>query len=207
MLDAYGMVWYLPAPRRCSNAHKGFETSCCVYQAGTQKAGREQGSCKRYPDDHERVHRHIDPQGSGKEGGVMLRVLDEGTYTRFWSKVDKTEGCWIWRAGTIGAGYGLFKFHGKNHYAHRISYETNAGIIPRGLEIDHLCRTKLCVNPAHLEAVPHRVNIHRIVRRNPCPHGNQVKRKCNLCMARAARLYRARKSLTGQNKTNLEVQS
>lgn len=46
-------------------------------------------------------------------------------------------------------------------YAHRLSYELFVGPIPDGYELDHLCRNRGCVNPAHLEAVTHRVNVLR----------------------------------------------
>lgn len=70
--------------------------------------------------------------------------------------------CWIW-TGTLrgrGRGYGRF-CEGVNKLAHRVSYEHFIGPIPRGMEIDHLCRQTLCVNPRHLEAVAHRKNVQR----------------------------------------------
>jgi hypothetical protein len=69
---------------------------------------------------------------------------------RFWSHVQKTESCWLWTGATEGGGYG------KVQIAKRLR-----GQIPDGLELDHLCRTLTCVNPDHLEAVTHRVNVLR----------------------------------------------
>jgi hypothetical protein len=71
-------------------------------------------------------------------------------------------GCWLWREHVGNCGYALVRpyLHGKNRtmLAHRLSYELFKGPIPMGLTIDHLCRVKSCVNPAHLEAVSNRVN-------------------------------------------------
>jgi len=90
---------------------------------------------------------------------------------RFWAKVDKSLdgiGCWVWTgAPTSGrnCGYGRFSIGGRADNrmvsAHRFAYELLVGIIPDGLTIDHLCRNRLCVNPAHLEAVDNRTNILR----------------------------------------------
>lgn len=72
--------------------------------------------------------------------------------------------CWEWQKSKR-SGYGHYgKFeNGKivNDFAHRLSYVLHKGEIPKGKEIDHLCRNKICINPAHLEAVTHLENIHR----------------------------------------------
>ena len=70
--------------------------------------------------------------------------------------------CWIWTKSTNGK-YGTIKVD-RFKYAHRFSYEIHKGPIPAGLVIDHLCRTWLCVNPDHLEAVTNRENLNRGVR-------------------------------------------
>lgn len=57
-------------------------------------------------------------------------------------------------------GYGIYGGNGGKR-AHRLTYEALVGEIPEGLELDHLCRIRRCVNPAHLEPVTHRVNILR----------------------------------------------
>lgn len=82
-------------------------------------------------------------------------VLDE----RFWSKVDKTETCWLWTAGTFPAGHGEFRYEGKGQRAHRLTYRLFVGPIPEGLEIDHMCHEPRCLNPDHLQAVTHKQNI------------------------------------------------
>lgn len=75
---------------------------------------------------------------------------------RFLAKVAIAEsGCWLWTGGTATGGYGAFGFTKQRPMvlAHRFAYENLVGPIPAGLQIDHLCRTRLCVNPEHLEPV------------------------------------------------------
>lgn len=70
--------------------------------------------------------------------------------------------CWIWQRTLISReGYGKKIQGGKALQAHRVYYEKAKGAIPDELQIDHLCRIKLCVNPAHLEAVTQEVNVQR----------------------------------------------
>lgn len=71
-------------------------------------------------------------------------------------------GCWLWVGQLDRHGYALFSFpgHGKR-LGHRVAYELFAGPLRPDLELDHLCRTTACVNPAHLEQVTHGVNIAR----------------------------------------------
>ncbi len=87
--------------------------------------------------------------------------MSKTTAERFWSKVDKTESCWNWIAGKDSKGYGSFWLAPTMRVAHRISYEMARGDIPIGLELDHLCRNRGCVNPDHLEPVTHYVNVLR----------------------------------------------
>lgn len=84
---------------------------------------------------------------------------------RFWSKVAKTSTCWLWGGSVRANGYGVFSFQARTMLAHRYAYELLSGPIPTGLVIDHLCRVRNCVNPAHLEAVTQSEN----VRRGFCP--------------------------------------
>lgn len=93
----------------------------------------------------------------------MNTVGDKRLPDRFWAKVQVNEaGCWLWRASTTGwSGYGKFWADGRFALAHRQSYEALVGAVPAGLELDHLCRVRRCVNPAHLEPVTHAVNVQR----------------------------------------------
>lgn len=79
---------------------------------------------------------------------------------RFWSKVQQSGDCWVWTSEQ-SRGYGRIRISGRNVLAHRWSYEAMIGPIPDGLQIDHLCRNRLCVNPYHLEPVTAKVNIQR----------------------------------------------
>lgn len=81
------------------------------------------------------------------------------TSQRFWRKVDVADsGCWEWNGGLWGGGYGRFVLDGRHVQAHRWAYEALVGPIPDGLQLDHLCRNRRCVNPDHLEPVTNREN-------------------------------------------------
>lgn len=69
--------------------------------------------------------------------------------------------CWIWTASKNWDGYGQFRWGGRQQLAHRVSYQILVGAIPPGLELDHLCRVRDCVNPAHLESVTSAENTRR----------------------------------------------
>lgn len=77
---------------------------------------------------------------------------------RFWSKVDKTDECWLWTATITRDGYGQFWVSGKMVRAHRFSWELVNGPIPEGTQVDHRCHVRRCVNPAHLRLVTHKQN-------------------------------------------------
>lgn len=106
---------------------------------------------------------------------------------RFWDKVypDPMSGCWLWTGSTGRWGYGNFQEGSRTQgtrrmrNAHRISYEAFVG--PSHREIDHLCRTRCCVNPEHLEDVSHAENGRRgesqmahQARQTTCKHGHDL---------------------------------
>lgn len=80
---------------------------------------------------------------------------------RFWAKVEKTDACWHWTGTKTRNGYGILWHEGSRWLAHRLAYTSLVGKIPDGQTIDHLCRTRDCVNPLHLEPVTHRENVLR----------------------------------------------
>ena len=131
---------------------------------------------------------------------------------RFWRKVNKTETCWLWTGSLKAAGYGRLRVGEAYVGAHRYSYELHVGPIPAGLQLDHLCRTPACVNPAHLEPVSCRENVRRGVspaavnaRREECLHGHALSgynliwegthRLCRICANAKQRRRTAQKKV------------
>lgn len=143
---------------------------------------------------------------------------DERLPPRFWAKVEvRANGCWVWtgarsgcKGGTRDDQYGYIRVDGKALRAHRFAYEALVGPIPTGLQLDHLCRFRPCVNPAHLEPVTNRENGLRgespaaqAARKTHCPQGHPYdatntasyrgKRYCKTCnREKAARAYARR---------------
>lgn len=73
----------------------------------------------------------------------------------------RPDGCHLYSGQLTRTGYGVFKIGRKNFAAHRVAYEQWVGPIPPGLDIDHLCNVRNCINPAHLEPVTHAENLRR----------------------------------------------
>lgn len=80
---------------------------------------------------------------------------------KLWAKAalpTHPDGCVEWTGAMHSEGYGMI---GSRGYAHRVAYELLVGEIPKGFQIDHLCRNRACMNPNHLEAVTQQVNLRR----------------------------------------------
>jgi HNH endonuclease len=115
----------------------------------------------------------------------------------FWARVDKSGECWIWLGAQTEHGYGHLVVRGKHWKAHRYAYVITYGE-PKERDLDHVCRTRLCVRPDHLEDVPHRVNVQRAY--SHCDRGHELvganvardgsRRRCRLCRNAGARRRR-----------------
>lgn len=135
---------------------------------------------------------------------------------RFWTKVDVSRGptaCWLWTGALTDRGYGVrFRLdNGEREAPHRIAFSLLVGPIPDGLQLDHLCRTRACVNPAHLEPVTCQENLLRgqtwaafNARKTHCIHGHALDeantritpeghRACRACGRESARRHRAKR--------------
>lgn len=96
---------------------------------------------------------------------------------RLWRRVGvASSGCWEWTGVLGGGGYGRIRVNGASAPVHRVAYELIVGAIPDGLQLDHLCRNRSCVNPAHLEPVTPRVNTLRGLSRQAI---NAMKTHCS----------------------------
>jgi hypothetical protein len=146
-------------------------------------------------------------------GDPLVGREDLGTRLERFSFPEPNSGCWLWTGNALPSGYGTVWADRTNRLAHRVSYKYHVGPIPAGMELDHLCRTRCCVNPAHLEPVTRAEN----ARRSPisghakthCCHGHEYnqattyisrktgKRHCRTCARDAARNYQKRKRLNG----------
>lgn len=156
--------------------------------------------------------------GMGRPPGSKNKVPSHPA--RFYSKIRKTSGCWLWRGGKDRCGYGLYSVGTKRFMAHRMAYELMVGPIPEGMQIDHVkargCTNRHCVNPAHLEVVTLQENVRRgdapcaiHARQTHCKHGHPFdeantyrtpdgRRKCRACHRARTRLVYRRQPPTSE---------
>lgn len=127
---------------------------------GCEKRHNSHGLCGMHS---KRLERHgtLDPS--------VLAPRALSGIDRFLAYVNKTETCWLWLGTKCSKGYGRVKVDGASKSAHRVAYECFWDDIPDGLELDHLCNVRNCVNPEHLEPVTHQENVARArIRQTHC---------------------------------------
>jgi hypothetical protein len=160
------------------------------------------GWCQKH---YKRWKTHGDPEIEFKRAYPRIPAPE-----RFWAKVDKSDGCWIWRGGANGEGYGLFSGgpgpDRKTVIAHRYAWTLLKGEIPDGLHLDHLCRVRRCVRPEHLEPVTPSENLRRAWAnpnhgsrraRSHCPNGHPYEAG-NVYISRGARICKTCSNARGK---------
>lgn len=146
----------------------------------------------------------------------MRTKLDElyprGPRSRSWTGgienyvPEPNSGCWLWLGGTFRNGYAHVRVGGKSRLGHIVMYELFKGAVPAGLQLDHLCRVRSCINPDHLQPVTARENMRRSpvalaginAKKTACIHGHNFteentgwwagKRYCRECSRQRDRI-------------------
>lgn len=123
-------------------------------------------------------------------------------------KVTEVDGCWLWTGARNSKGYPcVTDGTGRSMLAHRRSYMALVGEIPDGLTIDHLCRNKTCVNPAHLEAVTSTENTRRAFAvQTHCKRGHELSGD-NLHVRKKSDGYSYRECLICRRATNARARA
>ena len=173
-------------------------TTCIVDDCASPRwAKRTSGYCVKH---QRRVDRHGSPD--------MVRGFrsDEDRFLAL--TYASGDGCLLWRGNTNDQGYGRFSVEGRSVPAHRWAYEHFVGPIPEGMEPDHLCRVRNCVNHEHIEPVTHRENSQRAAyAQATCKRGHELpapgangRRVCRACANERSRAHKARwyRTLTGE---------
>lgn len=117
---------------------------------GCERRAKTKGYCGKH---WERIRKHGDP--------TVALLIHGDPQRRFWTHVEKTEGCWLWTGSLTYDGYALFRVGSERTGAHRWSWIFANGPIPDGMQLDHLCRVRNCVRPDHLEVVTPAENTRR----------------------------------------------
>lgn len=115
------------------------------------------GDCRRNVRRSGYCATHYKRLRTGKNMDAPIRLMGSPKYN-FWKKVDKSGSCWLWTASVSKRGYGQFRYGGAMRQAHRVAYEWSKGEIPEGLQLDHACHVRRCVNPDHLRVADASLN-------------------------------------------------
>ena len=153
---------------------------------------------------------------------------DEKWVNRFITKIKfdgHPKGCWTWTRGVDKDGYAIFQYKNGPKKAHRMSYMNTIGPIPDGYCMDHLCRTRNCVRPDHLEPVTNADNVYRGVscqainkRKSHCKNGHLFsqdnldtyqlsinKRQCKICYLAYKSIWQKKRLLKKQSSKFQEI--
>ena len=116
------------------------------------------------------------PQGRHQAASIPMPE-DNDRLAVFLSHVHVSPfGCWVWQGARNEHGYGRYHYAGKKRFAHRVAYTWLNGGIPDGLDLDHLCRNRACINPDHLDPVSHQENQRRS-RKALCSEGHPLRER------------------------------
>ena len=125
-------------------------------------------------------------------------ILNRAEMARLNRQVKRDGDCWLWTGPTTPNGYGKVRVRGgePERVVHRVLWEAHNNMaVPDGYQLDHLCRTRLCCNPAHLEPVTASENTlrqdHANRRKDTCPAGHAYTEENTLVWADGKRRCRA----------------
>lgn len=165
------------------------------------------------------LSRLADGRWNRVDSGGEIQITED-VQARFWSRAARGDGCWNWTGAKQPSGYGYKAFvRGGRRVSvssHRIAYYLLVGPVPVGLDLDHLCRNRLCCNPAHLEPVTAGENLRRgegitgrSFRATSCARGHEYTdentyrprdgvRICRRCVSLNVRKYEQRRVDAGR---------